>query len=69
MRKNPTTPAGFYRIEGNKRTTDAIGTVRYIPTTKKDGKIQAEDGAGYLLDLLPIDIQTGKYNNAYDVTK
>lgn len=69
IRKNPTTPAGFYRIEGNKRTTDAIGTVRYIPTTKKDGKIQAEDGTGYLLDLLPIDIQTGKYNNAYDVTK
>ncbi len=66
FQNNHTTPTGYYRIEGNKRTTDAYGTVKYIPTTMKNGKITVEGGNGYLLDLLPIDIKTGKFNGAYN---
>jgi|GEM_PF-4694262 len=35
----------------------------------KNGQYFSEDAQGYLLDLLPIDIVTGKYNHAYDITK
>jgi len=32
-----------------------------------NGKYISEDAPGYLLDLLPIDPKTGKYNYAYDI--
>lgn len=68
MHISPTTPAGFYRVQQNTREDDGSGIV-YVPGYMKNGKYISEDAQGYLLDLLPIDIVTGKYNHAYDINK
>lgn len=68
LHKSPTTPAWFYRIQQNTREDDGSGIV-YVPGYMKNGQYFSEDAQGYLLDLLPIDIVTGKYNHAYDITK
>ncbi|MFA5748450.1 MAG: L,D-transpeptidase family protein [Candidatus Absconditabacterales bacterium] len=65
---NPSTPTGFYRIEHNDRKNDG-STVVYIAGEMIDGVYNTESGQTYLLDLLPIDPQTGKYNYAYDITR
>jgi hypothetical protein len=65
---NPSTPTWFYRIEHNDRKNDG-STVVYIAWEMIDGVYNTESWQTYLLDLLPIDPQTWKYNYAYDITR
>jgi len=66
LHKNASTPWGVYRILQNYRENDGSWIV-YVPWYMSNGKYISEDAPGYLLDLLPIDPKTGKYNYAYDI--